>query len=86
MGKEKLKTTKTFIIVHIISLLIMICLLMMGFSKIVNTIFIIFYAISFIWRIKLLKDENKLSINNILGAVIVYGVGYYMVLKNIFQN
>lgn len=81
MIKEKLKSTKVFIIVHIIVYLLLLYPLVKGLRNIFTPIFIGFCVVSFIWRIKLLQAENKLLINNIIGAVIVYGFAFYMIWK-----
>ena len=81
MGKEKIKPRKLFIIVNIIVYLLLLYPLIKGLYNIFNPLFIIFYTISFIGNLKLLKDENKLSINKVLGISIVYGSGFYMIWK-----
>lgn len=78
MLKERIKSKKLFVIVNSIVYILLLYPLINGLYNIFNPLFIVCYTISFIWNFKLLKDENKISINNVLGITIIYGFGFYM--------
>lgn len=79
--KNKVKLKKLFLPVHIFIYFLLLIPLMMQQYEIFIFGLIIFHSISFIWRILILKQEDTLSINNVIGAVIVYGFGFYFIWR-----
>ena len=75
--KEKNYLDRLFIPIHLLIYTLLFISLYNQQYIIFSVGFIVFHTISIIWRLVLLKKRNKFSILNVIGLIIVYGVGFY---------
>ncbi len=81
--KEKNYLDRLFIPIHLLIYTLLFISLYNQQYIIFSVGFIVFHTISIIWRLVLLKIRNDFTLNKVLGTILFYVVGFYLMYNTL---